>query len=149
MGRNVYVIPPRPPVRAFVIAAFAALLGAFLLVASLTWRWHLAFAILGGVALAVGVLLAVLAYLSLSRLAVRVELDESGYRITGSSVEHAGQWLDVSKVTQSEEGSHVTIYHGNVRRTHLLFPRGDSPQIAQVLGDVKARLQASRRPVRQ
>jgi len=146
MGRTVYVIPPRPPVRAFVIAAVAALLGAFLLVGGQSWHWHLAAVIVGSVILAAGVLLAVLAFLSLSRLAVRVELDDDGYRITGSAVEHTGRWLDVSEVTQSDEGSHVTIYHGNVRRTHLLFPRGDSPQIDTVLADVKAHLKASRRP---
>ena len=144
MGRTVYVIPPRPPVRAFVIAAVAALLGAFLLVGGLSWHWHLAAVIVGSVILAVGVVLAVLAFLSLSRLAVRVELDDDGYRITGSAVEHTGRWLDVSKVTQSDEGSHVTIYHGSVRRTHLLFPGGDRAQIDQVLADVRARLQAAK-----
>lgn len=145
MDRTVYVIPPRPPIRAFAVAAVAALLGAVLLVSSLTWQFPVGLVVVGAVLLGLGVLLVLLAYLSMSWLAVRVQLDDEGYRVTGSPREHSGTWADVSKVTRSEEGSHVTIYHGNVRRTHLLFPAGDSPLVGQVLDDVLARLQASRR----
>lgn len=145
MDRTVYVIPPRPPVRAFAIAAIVALVGAVLLVMALSWQWPVVVVVIGAILLGVGVLLALLGYLSMSWLAVRMELDDEGYRVRGSAKEHHGKWADVSKVTRTEEGSHVTIYHGNVRRTHLLFPSPDDPRIDQVLADVTARLRASRR----
>ena len=143
MAESTHVIKPRPPVRAFVTAAVAALAGAVLLVVSLTQDWHVALTILGGLVLLGGVVLTVVAFLSIDRLAVRLTLDDAGYRLVGPSVDHAGDWADVTKVTQSQEGSHVTIYHGAIRRTHLLFPGGDRQQIDDVLTDIRQRLQAA------
>lgn len=140
MAESTYLIQSRPPVRAFAVAAVVALAGALLLVGSLAWGWHLLVGVIGGIALAAGVALTVIAFLSIRRLAVRLTLDDDGYTVSGSEVDHSGQWRDVSKVTRSKEGAHVTIYHGPVRRTHLLFPAGDSPQIDEILADVRARL---------
>lgn len=144
MAETTYVIKPQPPVRAFVTAAVADLVGAVVLVVALSQGWHVAFAILGGLILVAGVALLVAAIVSINRFAARLTLTDEGYRLVGPGVDHAGEWADVSKVTQSQEGSHVTIYHGSVRRTHLLFPGGDRAQIDQVLADVRARLQAAK-----
>lgn len=145
MAERTYVIQSRPPVRAFVVAAVAALVGALLLVGSFAWGWHVLWGVLGGLALVAGVALTIIAFLSIQRLAVHLTLDDEGYKVSGSEVDHAGQWRDVTKVTRSQEGSHVTIYHGVVRRTHLLFPAGDAAQIEEILADVRARLQAANR----
>lgn len=143
MAETTYTIQSRPPVRAFAIAAVSALLGAFLLVLALANGWSVVVSVLGGLLLAAGVALLVVAYLSMQRLAVHLTLDEDGYRLVGPSTRHEGRWADVSKVTQSEDGVHVTIYHGSVRRTHLLFSRDDDV-LESVLDDVRARLQAAR-----
>ena len=144
MAESTHVIKPQPPVRAFVTAAVADLVGAVLLVAALSQGWHVAFAVLGGLILLAGVALLVMALVSMNRFAARLTLTDEGYRLTGPGVDHEGAWADVSKVTQSQEGSHVTIYHGAVRRTHLLFPGGDRAQISEVLADIRARLQAAK-----
>lgn len=142
MADSSYVIKPRPPVRAFVIAAIASLVGAILLVIGLSQGLHVAVPVIGGVILVGAVALLTGAVLSMRRLAVTLTLGDDGYVLRGPGLEHSGQWSDVSKVTQSAEGSHVTIYHGVVRRTHLLFPGGDRQQIYDVLMDIRARLAA-------
>ncbi len=144
MAESTHVIKPRPPVRAFVIAAVGSVVGAVLLVLGLGQDLPIAVPVAGGIVLASAVALLLGALLSMRRLAVTLTLDDDGYVLKGPGLEHAGQWSDVSKVTQTAEGSHVTIYHGSVRRTHLLFPGGDRQQIADVLNDVRARLDAYR-----
>ena len=47
-------------------------------------------------------------------------------------------------LTVSEDGGHVTIYHGAVRRTHLLFPGRERTLVDDVLADATARLRQSR-----
>lgn len=143
MAETTYTIQSRPPVRAFVIAAVGALLGALLLVLAIAQGWHLVVAILGGVLLAAGVALLIVAFMSMQRLAVHLTLDDDGYRLVGPGDDHEGEWADVSKVTQSEDSVHVTIYHGSVRRTHLLFSRPDA-EIDRVLDDIKERLESRR-----
>ena len=138
MPESTHVIKPQPPVRAFVPAAVADLAGALLLVAALSQGWHVAFVVVAALLLVAGTALMIGAFVSLNRLAVRFTLTDEGYRLLGPGVDHAGEWADVSKVTQSQEGSHVTIYHGAVRRTHLLFPGGDRAQIDEVLADYVA-----------
>ncbi|MFT3888615.1 MAG: hypothetical protein QM713_10695 [Arachnia sp.] len=144
MAESTYLIQPRPPVRAFVIAAVVALVGALLLVGALSWHWPTIVAVLGGVLLAAGVALTVAGFLSMSRLAVQVTFDDEGYSVRGREAEQNGQWRDVSKLTVSEDGGHVTIYHGAVRRTHLLFPGRDRALVDDVLSDATARLRQSR-----
>ena len=144
MPESTHVIKPQPPVRAFVTAAVADLAGALLLVAALSQDWHIAFVVVAILLLVAGTALMIGAFVSLNRLAVRFTLTDEGYRLLGPGVDHAGEWADVSKVTQSQEGSHVTIYHGAVRRTHLLFPGGDRAQIDEVLAEVRARLKAAK-----
>lgn len=76
-------------------------------------------------------------------MAVRIKLTDDGYSVTGTNVNHQGEWADVSKVTESLDHRHVTIYHGVVRRTHLLFPAANDQQvIVEVLDDIRSRLVA-------
>ena len=144
MAESTYLIQPRPPVRAYLIAAIAALAGALLVVGALAQGWHVAVLVIGGVLLAAGVALTVAAFLSMSRLAVHVVFDDDGYAVRGVDAEHSGKWLDVTKLTVSEDGGHVTIYHGAVRRTHLLFPGRERTMVDDVLADATARLRQSR-----
>jgi hypothetical protein len=101
-------------------------------------------AVLGGLLLAVGVALLVAAFVSMSRLAVRLVFDDDGYAVRGLDAEQSGRWIDVTKLTVSEDGGHVTIYHGAVRRTHLLFPGRERALVDDVLADATARLRQSR-----
>ena len=146
MAETTYLIQSRPPVRAFVIAALCALVGAGLLVLAVSQGWHVAVTIIGAILLACGVALAVAAGLAMRRLRVYLTMDEDGYSLVGQGEEHVGDWLDVNQVTRSGEGGgHVIIYHGPERRTHLFFSASDPGQIDTVLDDLRDRLKASRR----
>lgn len=146
MGEQIYLLKPRPPVRAYGIAAVASLLGALFLVLSLTNQWHAAITVFGGIVLLLGLALLVVAMLSMQRHTVRVAISDDGYSIEGTLQAHNGKWYDVSKITQSVDGGHVTIYHDNVRRTHLIFPGpGDPELISVVLDDIRARVVAAKR----
>ena len=140
MPATTYLIQPRPPVRAFAIAAVATLLGAILLVATLNSGWHLVIGLLAAVLMVGGIALLVAAFQSMNRLAVQVRFDEDGYRVSGREVEGEGQWLDVTKVTQTQSGDRVTIHHGAERATYLMFPGKDSGQLGDVVKDIKERL---------
>lgn len=148
MGEQIYLLKPRPPVRAYGIAAVASLLGAVFLVLSLSNSWPVFFTVFSGIILLLGIALLVLAMVSIERNTVRVTLDEDGYRIDGAYQAHDGQWHDVSKITQTTDGGHVTIYHGSERRTHLIFPGpGDPELVSVVLDDVKTRIIEAKRRV--
>lgn len=140
MAKTTYLIQPRPPVRAFAIAAVATLLGALLLVAALNSGWHVAIAVLAGIVVVSGLGLLVTAFLSMGRMAVEVTFDAEGYRVQGREVEGEGQWIDVTKVTQTQSGSRITIHHGPSRATYLMFPGNDKAQVDQVIEDLRARL---------
>lgn len=147
MAATTYTIQTRPPVRAFAIAAVSAMLGAGLIVYSAASGWrlvlHIVLTMLGSLLLLVGIALTGIAYWAMRRTTVKLMLDDTGYRLDGGGENHQGRWLDVSQVTQSDGGAHVTIYHGPERRTHIVFSRTD--QIDAVLDDMRERLKRSRR----
>lgn len=149
MAPTSYTIQSRPPVRAFAIAAAAALLGAFMIVFAGSKDWALVLplflGVLGVILLLAGVALAGLAYWTMRATSVTLTLDDDGYRLTGRGSDHSGSWLEVNQVTQSESGLHITIYHGPERRTHVVFSQTD--QIDAVVDDLRTRLKASRRRV--
>ena len=148
MSPTSYTIQSRPPVRAFAIAAVGALLGAFLIVFAASGEWivlDVILVIVGALLLLGGVLLAGVGFLVLRRTTVTLTLDDDGYQLVGGGRDHRGRWLEVNQVTQSEDGLHVTVYHGPERRTHVLFSGPD--QIDAVLDDMRTRLKDSRRRV--
>ena len=146
MAETTYTIASRPPVRAFLVAAVCSLLGAgaIVLAASGGWKlvWDVVLTILGVLLLIVGLALMGLAWWTMRRMSVTLTLDDTGFRLRGGEQLRRGEWLDVMQVTRSEDGSHVTIYHGPERRTHLLFDRTD--QVDAVLDDMTRRLKRSR-----
>ncbi|MDO5678414.1 MAG: hypothetical protein Q4G35_13020 [Propionibacteriaceae bacterium] len=140
MAETTYLIQPRPPVRAFAIAAVATLLGAVLLVASLSSGWHVVVSLLFALLFVAGLALLVAAFMSMGRLAVQVTFTKDGYRVQGREVEGEGSWVDVTKVTQTQTGNRVTIHHGPERATYLMFPGNDAAQVDAVVADLKERL---------
>lgn len=144
-GRTEYLLQARLPVRAFLIAAAATLLGAVMVVVSLQNSWHFAFTVLFAILIVAGIGLALAGAKSLKSHQVKVVFDDDGYEITGRDASRSGKWAEVTKVTQTDDGHHVTIYHGTVTRTHLLCPLGlDDPQLNQLITDMAARLDHSR-----
>lgn len=141
MPERTFFLKPRPPLRAFAIAAVLSLLGALFLVLSLQLEWHVVVAVLAAVVLAIGITLFAVSLVAMARLGVRITLTDEGYHVSGTNQEHSGAWADVTKVTQAVDSAHVTIYHGNVRRTHLIFPGGPAQeQMPEVVEAITERL---------
>lgn len=140
MTESVHLITPRPPVRALIIAGVDSLLGAVLLVLSLSNSWHWVGVAFGIVLLVAGLGLAALAFAAPSARAARLVIDDEGYRLTSGGQEQQGRWDEVSRVTQSEDGTRVTIHHGPERRNHLVFVGQPPALVASVLEDIRAQL---------
>ena len=144
MAPTTFLIPPRPPVRAFAIAAVLALVGAVLLVVSLSLSWPIFIAVIGAAVGVTGFALLALALLVMRRSTLVLTMNDDGYAVTGSGKALKGDWLEVNRVTQSRQGGEVTIYHRDNRRAHLVFPSDDSAQVAAVVADIRSRLNAAR-----
>lgn len=142
MPERTFFLKPRPPLRAFLVAALCSLVGGILLLVGLQQGWPWLVNVLTAVVLVAGVGLFAAALVATARLGVRVVISDEGYRITGTHQSHEGEWADVTKVTQAVTGAHLTIYHGNVRRTHLIFPGGPAQSRMQDVADeIMARLE--------
>lgn len=140
-----YLLKPRLPVRAFLVSALLAVAGAVVLVAALDQSWHRAVAVVGGVLLLTGLVLLVLALVSLRTLALKVRVDDAGYRIVGPDLDVEGRWDEVTKVVQVDDGARLVFHLGEVRRTHLWCPGGaEDPQMQALTRDVARRLDANR-----
>lgn len=144
MAATSYLIQPPPPVRAFAIAAVAALLGALLLVVALSSGWHVAFAVIGGLVLVAGLALTALALHVMRQATLRLTLTADGYTVTGNGTRLEGVWREVSRVTVTKERDRLTIHHHDDRRANLIFPITANSQIDDVIADLRERLDAAR-----
>lgn len=140
-SNSTHVLNPRPPVRAFGIAAVLVLVGAVLLVVA----GSTVLDVLAGLLLVAGLALAAMGAWSMRTMRTFVELNQSGYRIHGPDVDKSGVWSDVTKVTTSAHGSHLTLYHGEVGRTHVICPGGgEDPSMKELVQAVSQHLDADR-----
>ncbi|MEL4503472.1 hypothetical protein AAEX63_00865 [Luteococcus sp. H138] len=138
-----YVLKPALPIRAFLISAVLTLLGAILL--AVTSGAAALWVALSWIVLLLGLALAGMAAYSMVKLRTFVDLDEEGYKILGPGVEKAGSWSEVSKVTTSAQGAHLTLYHGQTSRTHILCPGGGADaEMTRLVADVASHLDADR-----
>lgn len=140
MADSSYVIKHRPPVRALLIAAVTSVVGAALLVLAMTYQWHVALSVTGGVLVAVGLLLFVLGLLAMNRGQATLTFTRDGYQLTTPQGTDGGNWADVTRVTQSGDGHRVTIFDGDEARHTLAFSPGSTAEIEKVLADLSARL---------
>lgn len=142
---NTYVLKPRPPMRAFFVAAIISALGAVLTVVAAAQHAGAVWIMLAFILLALGVVLAVMGWLSMTRMQTYIKLDDKGYEIKGPGVEKAGEWTDVNRVTTSNGGTHLTMYHGEVGRTHIMCPGGQGgAQMAELAQDIADHLDKDR-----
>nr|WP_108871089.1 hypothetical protein [Tessaracoccus timonensis] len=142
MPERTFFLKSRPPLRAFLLAALLSLVGGVLTVLSLQHGWNALAVAFFIIVLVLGIALFTIAIMATMRLGVRITITDDGYKVSGTQVTREGQWKDVSKVTQAVEGAHITIYHGDVRRTHLIFPGGPAQaQMQDVIDEIMARLE--------
>lgn len=140
-----HVLRPRPPVRAFALAAVLSVVGAFLTILLVAKGVPMGWVVVGIVILAFGVALLVAAVISMVRLRTYVDLSDEGWTVRGPSGRRSGSWDDVTKVTISYNGAHLTLCHGQVARTHIIAPGNIASEEMKALAeDVATYLDASR-----
>lgn len=144
-GTTRHVMSPEPPIRGFVIAGILSIIGAVLMIISIANNWHEAVTILFIAVLACGIALAVTAAWSMLHMKLYVDLDNTGYHIHGAGQDRRGTWDKVTKAALTESRSRLTLYHGQVGRTHIVRPGVGNPQEMDDLAvDVAHRLDNSR-----
>ena len=81
--------------------------------------------------------LTIAAFLSMSRLAVRVVFDDDGYAVRSVDAEHSGKWLDVTKLTVSEEDDGYALLEKAGRKRGFLISGGevDTERMSRILLD--------------
>lgn len=140
MAATEYVLQPRPPVRAFLVAALTTAISATLIVVSRMYAWPTLLLLLFCVIFVAGVMLATAGLSSMKRRQVFVRLDEEGYRIVSNGRERSGEWTAIKRLTETTDGRHITLYASD-SETHLLCPSGTSaPQFRSMLADMARRL---------
>ena len=138
-----FVVRPRLPMRAFVLAALLSMLGALGITLSAAtaisqvWMW------VSAAVLLVGVLLVITALTSMRRLRTYVELGDTGWEVRAPGGTTRGLWRDVTKVTIAADGVRLTLHHPDGRRTHIVAP-GPTDEMQAMALDIAARLDASR-----
>ncbi len=142
MAETTHLVKPRPPVRAFGLAALLVVLGASLAVLADLLGWHVAVTVMGVVAILAGAGLVWLAINAVRAMQVRVVLDDAGYRVEGPGAPRAGLWADVTRVTRAP--GRITIHLRDGSLTHLVVPHGGSADMAAIGADIVRRLDASR-----
>lgn len=145
MAESTYVIKPPPPVRAFVIAAVASLLGAVGFVVALGQQWHLAVVILAVVIFALGIALFAGAWGFQLPNTTTITLDDDGYHAVGFARVLTGEWADVTRVSLSQDSArHLTIHHGTDRRSHLVLRTAPQSTVDELVADIQQRLAAAK-----
>lgn len=144
-GSTRHVLSPRPPFRGYVISGLLSLAGAVLIVVASSQGWANAWIALFAVVLALGIALALTATWSMLRMRLYVDLDAKGYHIHGAGQNRSGTWDKVTRAALTETRSRLTLYHGQVGRTHIVRPgAGDPTEMDELAADVAKCLDADR-----
>lgn len=144
-GTTRHVLKPRPPFTGYAVAAVMSIAGAVLIVVAAARDWSNGWIALFAVVLALGIALALTATWSMFRMRLYVDLDARGYHIHGAGQDRSGTWADVTRAALTESRSRLTLYHGQVRRTHIVRPGvGDPAEMDRMAADIAHRLDADR-----
>ncbi|HNV10768.1 MAG TPA: hypothetical protein PKN27_05495 [Propionibacteriaceae bacterium] len=140
-----YVLKPRPPLRAFVLAAGLSVAGAVLIALAASGGWGTLWVVIFALVLALGVAFGAAGAVSMRTMRVFVDVTDEGWAVRGAGQHKHGPWADVTKVTTSDHGAHISLHHGQVARTHLFCASGgEDPQMQALIADIAAHLDADR-----
>lgn len=134
---------PRPPVRAFAIAAVLAVVGAVLMLAGDMLKWGTVGLVIGLTVIGLGVVLGLAGVGAMMRMRVTVELDDEGFTVLGPEGERSGAWSDVLRVTQSTSGRKITFHNRDLSKLHLLS-HSEGVEMARLRAAIVEQLDANR-----
>ncbi len=144
MAATTFTIAPRVPIRAFLIAAVASIVGAALMVFALLNAWHVAVVVLAAFILVAGLVLLAVALVAQKASAAELVLDDEGYKVVNRAGEQLGNWAGVTRITRATDGGQVTIHEGDEKRTQLQFHSVDGARINEILDEMGVRLDAAK-----
>lgn len=140
---QVITLKPRPPVRAFALAAAVAVVGLIFIVIGEVARWGTAGLVLGLVLIGLGALLALAGVGTMVRNRVTVELDDTGITVIGPEGEQSTEWADVMRVTQSTSGRRITFSNRDLSKLHLVS-HSEGVETAQLRAAIIEHLDSNR-----
>lgn len=139
-----HVLRPEPPIGAFVISGVVTLIGVFLLVFSLVTHWSTGWIVFSAILLGLGLLMVAGSIWAAQRMRLLVDLNDEGYRIHGAGQDRSGTWTSVTKAAMTPNRSRLTLYHGQVGRTHIVRPgEGDPAEMGSLAADVARHIDRS------
>lgn len=142
MSTTRHVMKPRPPLRAFGMAAVLAVVGMGFVVSSDAFGWNPIVRAIGIVFVAAGLVLLALGFVAIQSRRVEIVLDDAGYRVTAPTGASAGSWADVVRVTRAER--RLIVYGRDGSRTLMTHPRGGAGDLDALGADIARRLDSSR-----
>lgn len=139
---STHLMKPRPPVRAFGMAAVLALVGVGFFVTPELFGWHGVVRGIGVLFIVLGFVILALAIVAMQRMRVEIVLDEDGYRVIGPFGARSGSWADVVQVTRAT--GQIVFYGRDQRRTVIAMPRGGDGDLDALGIDIARHLDAHR-----
>lgn len=139
---STHLMKPRPPVRAFGVAAVLALVGLGFFMAPELFGWHDILRAIGIVFIVLGFGILALAVVAMQRMRVEIILDDDGYRVIGPFGVRTGGWADVVRVTRAT--GQIILYDHDERRTVIAMPRGGAGDLDALGADIARHLDAHR-----
>lgn len=138
-----YALRPRTPVRAWVVAGLAFVVGAAFLLIGWPEPRNVVLIVLGAVAALGGLALGITAGAFVSSRTLHVVLSPEGYEVSGPGYHKDGSWIDVDAVSATPDGSRLVIARGRVDRAFIQAPGGETDERMQAITeDIAARLRA-------
>lgn len=139
---STHLMKPRPPVRAFGLAAALALVGVGFFVTPELFSWPGGVRAIGIVFIVLGFVILALAVVTMQRMRVEIALDDVGYRVIGPFGARGGRWADVVRVTRA--AGQLVLYGRDGRRTVIALPRGGAGDLDALGADIARHLDAHR-----
>lgn len=132
------------PVRIYLVTAIASLVSSVVIVLALIGKWPVIVIVLALIVGLVGFAVLVSALVAMVKVQVVITVTDDGYRIVGTGHDREGRWRDVTRVSETTDGRHITIYHDDRPDVHLLMFPGARPQLVRaMLDDMARRLDAA------
>ncbi|GAB3765554.1 YcxB family protein [Microlunatus parietis] len=140
-GTEVHLLAPKPPVRAYAIAAGAAVVGAGLIVAGTVSALQVVL-VIGVIVLALGLALALVALIMVLRLTTTVIMDRDGLEVRRIGHRQKIPWSDITSVKTTR---HHFIVVANSGGTEFVNPRdGEDKTVIALMTAIRDRLDANR-----
>lgn len=128
--------------RALALASALMVVGLVLMLMAHLLAWHLAPALIGALALLLGVALFAASWAVARSMSVDVVLDDTGFTVHGAGTDESGRWADINRVTRAD--GTLTLHRLDGSMLRLVVSRSSAADLDALGGDIARRLDADR-----